>query len=120
MTAAAAAIAAKSAALTQDAGLAAAKGASPDQQAARRRVAELFCSIHLPTATPDEVAARIAALDLGQPVQVVNAAGIDTSAPPARGFWGVGKKPQYLVSKAVPPKKPDDPVYALKSFPAKN
>jgi len=119
MTAVADDIAAKSKALTQDAEMAASKGASPEQQAARRRVVELFCSMHVPETTPGQTEAYLATIDLEQPVQVVNASGVDTNVPATRGLFGMGRKPQYLLSKALPPKKPEDPIYALKSFPAR-
>jgi len=99
--------------------LARAKGATPEHMAARQKVIRTFFGLHLPEKPPAEVEAYLQNVDLRQPVQVVNAAGVDTNAPASGGILGLGRKPQYLVSPRFPPTSPGDPIYALKSFPAK-
>ena len=61
--------------------------------------------MHVPETTPGQTEAYLATIDLEQPVQVVNASGVDTNVPATRGLFGMGRKPQYLLSKALPPKQ---------------
>ena len=54
------------------------------------------------------------------PVTNVNARTVDASKPKKNGLFGFGRKrPAYLVSKHLPPTKPDDPIYALEYYPLK-
>lgn len=99
--------------------LAARTGTSAEQQASRRQVVQIFWNAHLPDKTPTEIETYLLSIDISQPVQVINARGLDTSATPTRGFLGLGAKPRYLLSQRFPPQTPDDPVYALKATPAK-
>jgi len=99
--------------------LARTKGSLPEQVEARKRVARLFCQIHLPDEKPPERDARLAVIDYTQPLFPNNARGIDINAPKSTGFLGMGRKPAYIVSVKFPPRKPDDPVYALEYFPVK-
>jgi len=98
--------------------LAAQRGQAPEQRAARQTVVINFFELHLPK-KKEQAEAYLQQVDLSQPVCVVNAAGIDTAAAPSRGLLGVGKRPQYLVSEAVPPADAASPVYALRSMPAR-
>ena len=108
----------KADAMIQDDSLARSKGNGPEQIEARRRVALLFCKCHLPKETPELQANRLAMIDYTSPVISTNAKGIDINNP-KRGFLGMGRKPAYFISEAIPPKKPEDPVYALEYFPLK-
>lgn len=97
-----------------DDGLARSKGATPEQVAARQRVVKLFCGIHFVN-EPVEVAQ----VDYAEPVRTINGQGQDLQNPKSRGFMGLGRKPAYLVSAKFPPKKPEEPIYALEYFPLK-
>ena len=94
-----------------DDNLARAKGHSPEQVEARQRVARLFARMHLKDQAP------LAAIDFTQPLTSLNAQKIDVANPKSKGFLGLGNKPAYLVTQNFPPKKPDDPLYALEYFP---
>jgi len=109
---------AKADAYMKDDALARTKGSSPEQVEARKRVARLFCEIHLPDEKPAERNVRLAGVDYTQPLFPTNARGIDVNAPKG-GFLGLGRKPAYIVSAKLPPKTPDDPVYALEYYPVK-
>ncbi len=115
----AAAAQAKADALMKDDTLARAKGNTPDQLAARQRVASLFCDIHFPAETAAARAARLATLDYSAPVTNLNGRAVDLQNPRAKGLLGLGRKPAYLVSARFPPQKPEDPIYALEYFPVK-
>jgi hypothetical protein len=94
--------------------LARAKGKTPEQVAARREVVELFCRVHLPADPPPTT------IDYQQPIAVINGRTVNTENPKATGFLGLGPKPLYLVSKAIPPKTDQDPIHCLEFFPLKN
>jgi hypothetical protein len=98
--------------------LAIARGSTPEQRAARARVIALFFEWHLPD-KKSQVEAYVQRVDLGQPVAVVDATGVDLSIAPSRGVLGLGQKPQYLMTEAVKPKQAGAPLYALRSIPAK-
>ena len=98
--------------------LAAARGRTAEHIAARKAVIATFFQCHLPK-KKEQAAAYVQRVDLNRPVLVVNAAGIDTAAAPSRGMLGLGQRPQFLVSEAVPPRDAGGPVYALRSFPAR-
>ena len=110
---------AKADAWTKDDALARAKGNTPEQIEARKRVAKLFCEIHLPDEKPADRDARLAKIDYTQPLFPNNARGIDVNAPKGTGFLGMGRKPSYLVSVKYPPQKPEDPIYALEYYAVK-
>ncbi|MCY2954012.1 MAG: hypothetical protein NTU53_18880 [Planctomycetota bacterium] len=100
--------------MMSDAELAAASGKAPEHLAARQRVARQFIEIHLPDKTPEQVDQILAGIDFSQPVQVVNGAEKSARAKP---IWG--RAPQLLESERFKPAKPEDPIYALKSYPAR-
>jgi hypothetical protein len=97
-----------------DAALAAASDKTPEHFAARQRVARQFIEIHLPDKTPQQIDQILAGIDFSQPVQVVNGAEKNARAKP---IWG--RAPQLLESERFKPAKPEDPIYALKSYPAR-
>ena len=96
-----------------------AKGSTPEQRAARHRVAQLFCEIHLASDAPEARSTRLAVIDYSAPVAVINGRGVDLQNPKAKGFLGLGRKPVYLVSTRFIPQKPEDPIYALEYIPVK-
>jgi hypothetical protein len=104
-------------AATKDDALAREKGSTPSHIEARKRVASLFCSTHFPKDAPAVREGRLALIDFTQPLFAVNGRTIDPNK--SAGFLGMGRKPAYLVSEAYPPKKPDDPIYALQYVPLK-
>jgi hypothetical protein len=107
-------------ALLKDDTLAQSKGNTPEHIEARQRVAKLFCEIHLPTETPDAIAARLAAIDYTCPVVNINVRGVNLDAPKKKaGFFGLKRQPSMIISTVFPPVKPEDPVYALEFFPVK-
>ena len=101
--------------IEQDA-LARAKGKTPEQIEARRAVVDIFCRMHLPDAPPT----LRDGVDYEQPVAGVNGRTASLENPKGGGLFGLGAKPSYLVSKTVPPKSDEDPIYALQYFPRKN
>jgi hypothetical protein len=105
----------KSDAIANDDALAREKGSTPAHIEARKRVADLFCTQHFPRDTPAAIDARLAAIDFSQPVFPTD--GRAASKP--AGFFGLGRKPAFLVSDAFPPKAPTDPIYALQYIPIK-
>ena len=106
--------------LLKDYSLASTNGTSDARVQARIRTVRQFFEIHLPTKLHSDQDAYLATVDLAQPVRYVNGRHIDTAQTPSRGFLGLAKRHQYLLSGAYPPKSPDDPIYALESVPAKN
>jgi hypothetical protein len=103
----------------QDDALARAKGAAPEQVAARQRVAKLFCEIHFTAESAEVRAGHLASIDYSAPLAPINARTVDPQNPKAKGLFGLGRKPAYLVSARFPPRKPEDPIYALEYFPVK-
>jgi hypothetical protein len=104
-------------ALVQDDTLAQSKGTTPEHIEARKRVAKLFCDIHLAKENAATRDAHLAAIDYTCPVVIINARTVESAAPKKAGFFaGFRRKPNHLLSTAFPPKKPDDPVYALEYF----
>jgi hypothetical protein len=95
--------------------LGATKGNSPDHAAARRTTILDFLGFHDPktAAKPDPF---LATVDFSQPVRIVNGRTLDIANPKATGLFGMGRKPSYLKSEKMPPKKEDDPLYALEYF----
>ena len=82
---------ADAATMQRDADLAAAVGDTPEHRAARERVARLYCKIHLPDLTPQAVESYLATVELAQPVQVVNIAGVsEADSASSRASWGFG------------------------------
>src|SRR2546423_1120519 len=81
-------------ACARDDALARGKGASPEQAAARKRVAALFCQCHLPAETSDAVQAILQAIDCAQPVTTTNGRMVNLENPKGRGFLGMGNKPR--------------------------
>ena len=104
----------RAAAWQADATLAAGSGKTPEHIAARQRVARQFIELHLPDKTPQQIDQILAGIDFSQPVQVVNGAEKNARAKP---IWG--RAPQLLESERFKPAKPEDPIYALKSYPAR-
>lgn len=109
---------ARTAAWMSDDTLARNKGNAPEQVEARKRVARLFCELHLPEEAVPARDARLAGIDYALPVATTNARGIDVNNPKA-GFLGMGRKPTYILSAKYPPKTDQDPLYALSCFPLK-
>ncbi|HUO10732.1 MAG TPA: hypothetical protein VM008_20695 [Phycisphaerae bacterium] len=109
---------AKADAWMKDDNLARAKGSSPEQVEARKRVARLFCEIHLPDEKPDQIGARLTQFDYTQTVTTTNGR-LKNLEDPKAGFLGFGRKPAYIVSARCPPKTDTDPIYALEYFPVK-
>ncbi len=107
-------------ALQKDHLLGMAKGHSPDQIAARKRVYKTFCDQHLPNEKPENIQALAARIDYTQPMLSTNARGIDVNNPKSKGLLGLGRKPAYLLSQQFPPKSDSDPIYALEYFPLKS
>jgi hypothetical protein len=103
----------------KDDALARAKGAGVDQIEARRRVAKLFCDIHFPADSAEVVANRLAFIDYSAPVITINGRAVNLENAKAKGLFGLGRKPAYLVSSRFPPQKPEDPIYVLEYFPVK-
>jgi hypothetical protein len=95
--------------------LAMAKGNSAEHTAARRTVIMDFISVHNPK-TAENPQPFLVTVDFASPVRVVNGRDIDMDHPKATGFFGMGRKPAYLRSENMPPKTPEDPVYALEYF----
>src|SRR5689334_19899287 len=91
-----------------------AKGNSPEQIEFRKSAAKQFARIHLRAGESDP---QLANIDFSHPVTTVNAQTINHANPKSRGFLGLGKKPSYLLTQNFPPKKPEDPYYALEYFP---
>jgi hypothetical protein len=110
---------AKGAQLQQDHKLALAKGQTPEQIVARKRVVNVFWEQHLPHEKPEALQAFTARVDFTQPLVSMNARGIDVNDPKAKGFLGLGRKPAYLLSRQFPPHTDADPIYALEYFPVK-
>ena len=110
---------AKADAWMKDDNLARAKGSTPEQIDARKRVAKLFCDMHLPTEKPPQIDARLAQIDYTQTVTTTNGRQKKLDDPKGTGFLGFGRKPAYLVSTQCPPKTDADPIYALEYFPLK-
>ena len=106
--------------LQQDHKLALAKGQSPAQIEARKRVVNVFWEQHLPHEKPEALQALTARVDFTQPLVSMNARGLDVNDPKAKGFLGLGRKPAYLLSRQFPPKTDADPIYALEYFPLKS
>ena len=106
-------------AFMKDDALARAKGSTPDQVAARQRVARLFCDIHFASESPELRAGRVALIDFSLPVATINGRAVDPQNPKSKGFLGMGRKPAYFFSAAFVPQKPEDPIYALEYFPVK-
>jgi len=106
--------------LQQDHKLALAKGQSPEQIEARKRVVKVFCEQHLPHEKPDVLQAFAARVDYTQPLVSMNARGIDVQNPKGKGMLGLGRKPAYLLSQQFPPHTAADPIYALEYFPLKS
>jgi hypothetical protein len=107
-------------ALQKDHALALAKGHSPEQIEARKRVYKTFSEQHLPQEKPENIQALAAAIDYTQPLVSMNARGIDVNNPKSKGMLGLGRKPAYLLSQQFPPKTDADPLYALEYFPLKS
>ena len=103
----------------RDADLASSKENAPASIEARKRVAKQFSDIHLQSDSPAERAAGLNRVDYAMPVTNVNARTVDISKPKKNGLFGFGRAPAYLVSKHLPPTKPDDPIYALEYYPLK-
>jgi hypothetical protein len=103
----------------KDDALARGKGAAPEQVEARRRVARMFCEIHLAEEKAEDRGARLAGVDYGMPVATVNGRGVDVGNPKGKGFLGMGRKPAYWVSERFAPKGAEDPIYALEYYPVK-
>jgi hypothetical protein len=95
--------------------LAASKGNTPDHTAARRETIMDFLEVHDPKthANPQPF---LVTVDFAHPVRVVNGRTLDIENPKATGFLGFGRKPSYLKSDKLAPKKDDDPLYALEYF----
>jgi hypothetical protein len=110
---------AKTQAFMKDDSLARAKGSTPEQIEARKRVARLFCELHFPKDNAAAIEARLAPVDYTQTVTTTNGRLVNMETPKSVGFMGMGRKPAYFVSAAFPPKKPDDPIYCLEYFPLK-
>jgi hypothetical protein len=96
--------------------LARTKGKTPEQIEARKRVAALYLELHYPQVKPDEIQNVLAVIDYEMTVSTTNGRYVDLEKPKGTGFMGFGRKPQYLVSKAYPPKEEKDPIYALEYF----
>ena len=109
---------AKADAWMKDDNLARAKGSSPEQIEARKRVAKLFCEMHFPNITPEQIETRVAPIDYTQTVTTTNGR-LKKLDDPKGGFLGLGRKPAYLVSERCPPKTESDPIYVLEYFPLK-
>ena len=105
--------------LKKDHALALAKGQTPEQIEARKRVVKVFFEQHLPEEKPEGVEAFLARVDLKEPLVSMNARGIDPQNPKSRGLLGMGRKPAYVLSKQFAPKSESDPVYALEYYPVK-
>ena len=105
--------------LQKDHALALAKGSSPEQIEARKRVVKVFCEQHLPHEKPDVLQSFYSRVDHTQPLVSMNARGIDVQNPKSRGFLGIGRKPAYLLSQQFPSRTDTDPIYALEYFPLK-
>ena len=104
----------------RNADLARSKENTPDSVEARKRVAKQFSDIHLQSDSPADRAASLARIDYAMPVTNVNARNIDINKPKKNGIFGFGRAPAYLISKHLPPTKPDDPIYALEYYPVKS
>src|SRR5512140_3112455 len=91
-------------ALQKDHALALAKGHSPEQIEARKRVYKIFCEQHLPNEKPENIQALAPQIDYTQPVVCMNARGLDVNNPKSKGMLGLGRKPAYLLSQQFPPK----------------
>ncbi|MGN6366892.1 MAG: hypothetical protein ACTHN5_01385 [Phycisphaerae bacterium] len=109
---------AKADAMMKDDTLARGKGSSPEQIEARKRVAKLFCEIHLPDEKPEQIEARLGQFDYTQTVTSTNGR-LKKLDDPKGGFFGLGRKPAYIVSQRCPPKTESDPIYVLEYFPLK-
>jgi hypothetical protein len=103
----------------KDDALARAKGAKPEQVAARQRLAKFFCDSHFAAESAELRAGRLAQIDYTAPLATVNGRTVDVQNPKAKGFLGMGRKPAYFVSATYPPQTPEDPIYALEYFPLK-
>jgi hypothetical protein len=102
--------------LMKDDALARAKGKTPEQIEARKRVAAVFCELHLSQQKPEEIQALLAAMDYDMTVSTTNGRNVDLENPKGSGFLGLGRKPVYLQSKAYPPADDQHPIYALEYF----
>jgi hypothetical protein len=101
----------------RDFDLAAQPGNDPEREAARRRVVAAFFALHLPDRLAPEAAAYVETIDLRQPIAVVNVAEMNRAdLSPRRKIFGFGKREQYLVGERFKPARPDDMIYALRSF----
>jgi hypothetical protein len=110
---------AKNDAAVKDDALAREKGSTPAHIEARKRVAALFCDIHFPADKPAAREVRLAPIDYTQPVSPANGRTVAANSSKPAGFFGMGRKPAYLVSEAYPPKTPEEPIYALQYIPIK-
>ncbi len=99
--------------------LARAKGKTPEQIAARKRVAATFCQWHLPNEKPEDLQKLYDQIDYDMPVGPTNGRNRDLEHPKGTGLLGMGRKPAFIQSKAFHPHKPDDPIYCLEYFPLK-
>ena len=106
--------------LQQDHKLALAKGQTPEQIEARKRVVNVFWEQHLPHEKPDALQAFSGRVDYTQPLVSMNARGLDVQNPKGKGLLGLGRKPAYLLSQQFPPHTDADPIYALEYFPLKS
>ena len=103
--------------LQKDHSLALAKGQTPEQVEARKRVVKVFFEQHLPAEKPDAVEAFLQSVDCTQPLVSMNARGVDVQNPRGKGLLGLGRKPAYVLSKQFPPHSETDPIYALEYYP---
>ena len=101
----------------KDDALARARGSSAEQIAARQRVVKMFCEIHFPKDTPEIREGKLAQVDYTVPTTTLNGRNVDLDNPKSKGFLGIGRKPAYFVSEAIPPQKPEEPIYVLEYFP---
>ena len=104
----------------QDDALARAKGSTPEQVAARQRMAKLFCGMHFSRESEELRGQRLALIDYTAPITSVNGRSVDLQNPKSKGFMGMGRKPAYFISATFPPQKPEDPIYALEYYPVKD
>jgi hypothetical protein len=111
---------ASAAQLQKDHALGLAKGPSPEQVEARKRVFKVFCEQHLPGEKPENIQALAAQIDYTQPMVSMNARGIDVNNPQAKGLLGMGRKPAYVISQQFPARSDADPIFALEYYPRKS
>jgi hypothetical protein len=120
LAAAGAAAQANADALLKDDALAQSKGSTPEHIDARKRVARLYCEIHMPAESAADRDARLATVDYTCPVTNINARGMDPNAPRKGGLFGFRRASTIWVSAQLPPENPEDPVYALEFFALKS